>query len=90
MPHVPVRLSSWVLVIGAALAGVAAVVSAYTDAGGQPAERINDPAPYLSGLSGVLAIALGVLRSWQANTLAWTQPAADEIPAEAGDPNDEQ
>jgi hypothetical protein len=83
MPHVPVRLSSWVLVIGAALAGLAAVVSAYTDAGGPGAT-------YLSGLSGVLAIALGVLRSWQANTLAWTQPAADEIPAEAGDPNDEQ
>ena len=83
MPHVPVRLSSWVLVIGAALAGVAAVVSAYTDAGGPGAT-------YLSGLSGVLAIALGVLRSWQANPLAWTQPAADEIPAEAGDPNDEQ
>ena len=83
MPHVPVRLSSWVLVIGAALAGVAAVVSAYTDAGGPGAT-------YLSGLSGVLAIALGVLRSWQANTLAWTQPAAEEFPAEAGDPNDEQ
>ena len=83
MPHVPVRLSSWVLVIGAALAGVAAVVSAYTDAGGPGAT-------YLSGLSGVLAIALGVLRSWQANTLAWTQPAAEECPAEAGDPNDEQ
>lgn len=79
MPHVPVRLSSWVLVIGAALAGVAAAVSAYTDAGGPGAT-------YLSGLSGVLAIALGVLRSWQANTLAWTQPAVDEIPAEAGDP----
>jgi hypothetical protein len=83
MPHVPVRLSSWVLVIGAALAGLAAVVSAYTDAGGPGAT-------YLSGLSGVLAIALGVLRSWQANTLAWTQPAAEEFPAEAGDPNDEQ
>ena len=83
MPHVPVRLSSWVLVIGAALAGVAAVVSAYIDAGGPGAT-------YLSGLSGVLAIALGVLRSWQANTLAWTQPAAEEFPAEAGDPNDEQ
>ena len=83
MPHVPVRLSSWVLVIGAALAGLAAVVSAYTDAGGPGAT-------YLSGLSGVLAIALGVLRSWQANTLAWTQPAAEEFPAEDGDPNDEQ
>lgn len=83
MPHVPVRLSSWVLVIGASLAGLAAVVSAYTDAGGPGAT-------YLSGLSGVLAIALGVLRSWQANTLAWTQPAAEEFPAEAGDPNDEQ
>ena len=83
MPHVPVRLSSWLLVIGAALAGLAAVVSAYTDAGGPGAT-------YLSGLSGVLAIALGVLRSWQANTLAWTQPAAEEFPAEAGDPNYEQ
>jgi Na+/proline symporter len=78
MPHVPVRLSSWVLLIGAALSGVAAAISAYTDAGGPGAT-------YLSGLSGVLAIALGVLRSWQANTLT-AYGATPDAPVEAGDP----
>lgn len=82
MPHVPVRLGSWVLLAGAVISGVAAAVSAYTDAGGPGAT-------YLSGLSGVLAVVLGVLRSWQANTLT-AYGATPDVPAEAGDPTQGQ
>ncbi len=62
-PRVTFGPSSWILTIGAALAGIAAAVQAYTDAGGPGAD-------YLAGLAGILAAILAVLRTVQATYLA--------------------
>jgi hypothetical protein len=62
-PRVLFGPSSWVLTIGAALAGIAAAVQAYTDAGGPGAD-------YLAGLAAVLAAVLAILRTVQATFLA--------------------
>lgn len=85
-PRVSFGPSSWVLTIGAALAGVAAAVQAYTDAGGPGAE-------YLAGLAGILAAVLAILRTVQATVLAKygetvvisEDDLIDELPAEPTD-----
>lgn len=85
-PRVTFGPSSWILTIGAALAGIAAAVQAYTDAGGPGAD-------YLAGLAGILAAILAVLRTVQATYLAkYGEPVViaedellDEIPAEPTD-----
>ena len=85
-PRVTFGPSSWILTIGAALAGIAAAVQAYTDAGGPGAE-------YLAGLAGILAAILAILRPVQATFLAKygetvvisEDELLDEIPAEPTD-----
>jgi purine-cytosine permease-like protein len=85
-PRVTFGPSSWILTIGAALAGIAAAVQAYTDAGGPGAD-------YLAGLAGILAAILAILRTVQATFLAKygetvvisEDELLDEIPAEPTD-----
>ncbi len=84
-PRVSFGPSSWVLTIGAALAGIAAAVQAYTDAGGPGAQ-------YLAGLAAILAGVLGVLRTVQATILAkygepvvLAEDVTDDVPEEPTD-----
>jgi hypothetical protein len=61
MSHVPVGPSTWGLII-AALSAAAAFVVAWAESGSAPA--------WLAGIAAGLTALLGLLRSWQAVTLA--------------------
>ena len=61
MSHVPVGPSTWGLII-AALSAAAAFVVAWSETGSAPA--------WLAGIAAGLTALLGLLRSWQAVTLA--------------------